>query len=321
MSMDPTERVLELLSLLQSRRQWSAAELADRFGVTPRTVRRDVDRLRVLGYPVDATTGRAGGYRLASGAHLPPLVFDDEEAVALVLGLRRAADAAISGIADASVRSLVKVEQSLPDHLRRRVAAIDQGLVSLRSSRHDDRVVDPEALALLAATARDLEEVRFEYRDRVGDDESRLVEPHQLLSAGRLWYLVAWDLRRSDWRIFRLDRLHDVRRAGRRFVARDIPGGDAAVFLERSVGSLSRPVEAVVDVAAPHGAIEVALERIDHVVVETTADSCRIRFRGDRLDGVALDIVRVALVADVEVVQPGDLRDQLTRLSRRLGSS
>lgn len=234
----PTGRALELLSLLQTRRLWRASELAERFEVTERTIRRDVDRLRDLGYPVDAVTGTAGGYRLAAGAHLPPLVFDDDEAVAVVVGLRAAAGAAIAGIENTSVQALAKVEHALPDRLRRRVSALNHSVVSLQRAHDGDAVVDPETLSVLASACRSNEEVRFEYRPRDRSDSRRLVEPHQLLSAGRLWYLIAWDLRRADWRTFRLDRLSDVRLAGRRFEPREIPGGDAAAYLSASVASL-----------------------------------------------------------------------------------
>lgn len=238
MANDPTKRALELLSLLQSRRLWPAAELAERFGVTERTVRRDVDRLRSLGYPVDATTGTAGGYRLAAGAHLPPLVFDDDEAVAVVVGLRAAAGASIAGIEDTAVRALAKVEQALPARLRRRVSALDASVVSLQRDHGSDGVVEPETLSVLASACRNHEEVRFDYRRRDSEDSRRLVEPHQLLSAGRLWYLLAWDVRRADWRTFRLDRLNDVQLAGRRFTPREIPGGDAAAYLSSSVAAM-----------------------------------------------------------------------------------
>ncbi|MEM7341789.1 MAG: YafY family protein [Actinomycetota bacterium] len=232
---DPTGRALRLLSLLQTHQLHRGAELAERLGVTERTLRRDVDRLRDLGYPVDATPGRDGGYRLAVGAHLPPLMFDDDEAVAVVVGLRAAATTAIAGIDQTALRALAKVEQTLPDHLRRRVSALNDSVVSLQRTYGDRTAVDPEALSTLAAACRDSEEVRFDYRGRTGTDTRRLVEPHQLLSAGQLWYLVAWDTRRTDWRSFRLDRASDVRRAGRRFSPRDIPGGDAATFLTTSV--------------------------------------------------------------------------------------
>ncbi|MGB7878295.1 MAG: YafY family protein [Ilumatobacteraceae bacterium] len=316
---DPTERALRLLSLLQSRRQWPAAELAERFGVTERTIRRDVDRLRELGYLVDATPGRAGGYRLGAGAHLPPLMFDDDEAVALVTGLRTVAGAAIAGIADTAVQALSKVEQSLPDHLRRRVVALDQSVTSLQRSHRDSDVVDPHTLSSLASACRAREEVRFDYRRRDGEHDQRLVEPHQLLSAGHLWYLIAWDLRRSDWRTFRLDRLGEVRLAGKRFVPREIPGGDAAAHLTASIASLPREFEALVAVDAPHAQVAGALTRIDHVLVASDSDTCTIRFRSDRLDSLVMDVARVGLHAGVSVLEPDNVREQLDQLSRRLG--
>ncbi len=249
MGNDPTGRALQLLSFLQTHRLWRGAELAERLEVTERTVRRDVDRLRELGYPIDATPGSNGGYRLAAGAHLPPLVFDDDEAVAVAIGLRAAAGAAIDGIEDASMRALAKTEQVLPDRLRRRVSALNTSVVSLRRPDGDD-VVDPDALSVLATACRDHEEVRFDYRRPDGDDSRRLVEPHQLVAAGRRWYLVAWDLRRNDWRTFRLDRLSGARLAGRRFAPRDIPGGDAAAYFSASVTSLSSEVDSVTVVDA-----------------------------------------------------------------------
>ncbi|MEL6890451.1 MAG: WYL domain-containing protein [Actinomycetota bacterium] len=239
MSRNPTERTLRLLALLQTHRLWRAAELAERLDVTERTVRRDVDRMRELGYRVDATTGTAGGYRLAAGAHLPPLVFDDEEAVAVVVGLRAAAGAAITGIEDASLQALAKVEHALPDRLRRRVSALNDSVVSLRRTHGGEVSVDAETLSTLASACRSAEEVRFEYRRQDGTGSSRLAEPHQLLSAGHLWYLIAWDLRRVDWRSFRLDRVSGVQLAGRRFEPRPIPGGDAAAYLTASVGAIT----------------------------------------------------------------------------------
>ena len=316
---DPTERTLRLLSLLQSRRQWAAAELAERFGVTERTIRRDVERLRELGYPVAATPGRSGGYRLGVGAHLPPLVFDDDEAVALVTGLRTIAGAAIAGVADTAVQALAKVEQSLPDHLRRRVVALDQSVTSLQRSHRDSDVVEPDTLSSLASACRSQEEVRFDYRRRDCQHDQRLVEPHQLLSAGHLWYLIAWDLRRSDWRTFRLDRLGEVRLAGRRFVPREIPGGDAAALLTASVASLPREVEALVSVDAPHAQVAEALARIDHVLVAAGPNTCIIRFRSDRLDSLVMDVARVGLHAGVSVLEPDNVRERLDQLSRRLG--
>lgn len=318
MASDPTGRVLRLLSLLQTRRLWHAAELAERFDVTERTIRRDVDRLRELGYPVDATTGTAGGYRLAAGAHLPPLLFDDDEAVAVVVGLRAAAGAAIAGIEDTSVRALAKVEQALPDHLRRRVSALDHSVVSLQRTNRDDATVDPETLSTLASACRDHEEVRFDYRGRDRADSGRLVEPHQLLSAGRLWYLVAWDARRADWRTFRLDRLRNARPAGRRFAPRAIPGGDAAAYLTSSVVSIPRELESVVTVAAPHDQVREPLRYIEHTVVDSDGDSCTISVRAGDLDSLVIAAARLALHAPIRIREPGPVADAVHELSARL---
>lgn len=201
-------------------------------------VRRDVDRLRELGYPVDAITGVAGGYRLAKGASLPPLLLDDDEAVAVAVavGLRSAAGAAIAGIEDTSLRALAKLEQVLPDRLRRRVNAIHSNVSTLRWNA-DGPVVDPEALAVLALACRDREEVRFEYVAREGSETRRLVEPHQLVSAGRRWYLVAFDIRRNDWRTFRVDRLSRTQLAGARFASRELPAASFTEFVSRSLSS------------------------------------------------------------------------------------
>ena len=317
MTNDPTGRALHLLSLLQTHRLWRAAELAERLDVTERTVRRDVDRLRTLGYPVDATTGTHGGYRLAVGAHLPPLLLDDDEAVAVALGLRAAAGAAIGGIEETSLRALAKIEQLLPDRLRRRVSALHSSVVELRRSGPDD-VVDPDALGVLAAACRDREDVRFDYRRRDGDRSQRLVEPHQLLTAERRWYLVAFDLRRSDWRTFRVDRLSAVKLAGGRFAAREVPGGDVAAFFTASVASIPRNVEAVVTIDAAYAQIEPVLSWVDHHVVEAAADSCIIRINGEEVEHVSLSIARVAFHAPVAAIEPNDVAEAVMLLAQRL---
>ncbi|MEL7157657.1 MAG: YafY family protein [Actinomycetota bacterium] len=318
MRKDPTGRALQLLSLLQTHRLWRGAELAERLDVTERTVRRDVDRLRDLGYPVDATPGSDGGYRLAAGAHLPPLVFDDDEAVAVVVGLRAAAGAAIAGIEETSVQALAKVERSLPDRLRRRVSARDDSVVSRRRGPDDAVVVDPETLSVLASACRGHEEVRFSYQRRDGDGSRRLVEPHQLLSAGRLWYLIAWDLRRTDWRTFRLDRIGDVRPAGGRFVPRQIPGGDAAAYLAASVASIPRSLETLVAIGAPYDRVAEALSWIEHTVVDTDVGACTVRLRANQLDSLVMAVARLALDAPVDVVEPGAVADAVDALIGRL---
>ncbi|MCM6772285.1 WYL domain-containing protein [Nocardia sp. CDC159] len=223
---DTPARLLRLLSLLQTPREWPGSELAQRLGVTDRTVRRDIERLRELGYPVEASMGAGGGYRLAAGAAMPPLLLDDEEAVAVAVGLRSAAGQAVAGIEEAAVRALAKLEQVLPTRLRRRVRVV-AGAVSAVGG--DGALVDPEVLASLAAAVTNGERVRFGYRG--GAAPRRHVEPAGLAVAGRRWYLVAYDLDRSDWRSFRVDRIADPFPTGARFVARPLPAADAAAFV------------------------------------------------------------------------------------------
>src|SRR6187200_1911281 len=192
-------RLLQLLSLLQARRDWSGAELAERLAVSGRTIRRDIERLRGLGYPVDSLTGPAGGYRLRAGTAMPPLLLDDEEAIAIAVGLRTAARASVAGIEETAVRALVKLEQVLPAHLRRRVGALGSATTTLPVS---GPTVDPQHLTVIAAACRDSECLRFAYRSRDLTESRRLVEPHSLVNLGRRWYLVAWDRQREDWRSF-----------------------------------------------------------------------------------------------------------------------
>lgn len=314
---DPTGRALQLLSLLQTHRLWRGAELAERLEVTERTVRRDIDRLRDLGYPVDATTGVDGGYRLATGAHMPPLVFDDDEAVAVAVGLRTAAGAAIGGMDESSLRALTKIEQLLPDRLRRRVSALHTSVASMQWAA-DDGVVDADTLSVLAVACRDGEEVRFDYRRRDGHDSQRLVEPHRLVAADRRWYLVAWDLRRNDWRTFRLDRLGDARLAGGRFAPREIPGGDAVRFLENTIGPRARHHEATIAIHAPLDQATDVLQWVDHTIEHTETESCVVRIRSEDLGRLAMTVARIALTMPVDVIEPPELAGAAARLAANL---
>lgn len=318
---DPTARVLQLLSLLQTYKFWSGIELSERLGVSARTLRRDVDRLRELGYPVDASPGVAGGYRLTSGAHMPPLLLDDDEAVAIAVGLRAAAGASVDGIEDTALRAMAKLEQVLPDRLRRRVKAVHSHVVPMRWGGSDGPKVDAEALAVLAQACRDSEEVRFDYAARDGEETRRLVQPHQLVSAGRRWYLVAWDCRRQDWRTFRVDRLRAPLLAGARFKPRPLPADDAAQFVARSLSAMPMPHNAVVVARGP-------VERVREVVGWAGADievvdddTCRIRLRAESplwLDSI---IAMLAVVADVEVSEPPEVAARVAEIAARLGAA
>ncbi len=201
---DTSSRLLDLLSLLQARRDWPGAELAARLEVSGRTVRRDVERLRALGYPVESLTGPAGGYRLQAGTAMPPLLLDEDEAIAIAVGLRTAARASVAGIEETSIRALVKLEQVLPAHLRRRVAALGSATIAAPAG---GPTVDPQDLTTIAAACRDSECLRFAYRSRDGAESRREIEPHALVNLGRRWYVVGWDRGREGWRTFRVDRV------------------------------------------------------------------------------------------------------------------
>jgi predicted DNA-binding transcriptional regulator YafY len=221
-------RLLALLSLLQMRREWTGRELADRLEVGPRTIRRDVEKLRSLGYPVEAAPGVAGGYRLGNGGELPPLLLDDAEAVAVAVGLRTAAAGGIAGIEETSVRALTKLEQVLPGRLRRRVSALSTATSAFGV---EGPQIDSEVLATLAGACRDQVRLRFAYTARDERASQRIVEPAAVVYSGHRWYLVAFDLDRDDWRTFRLDRIGGRVRAGERGRRRVVPGGDPAAFV------------------------------------------------------------------------------------------
>lgn len=315
---DPTSRVLELLALLQTHRQWKGAELAERLGVTERTVRRDIDRLRQLGYSVDAGPGVDGGYRLAVGTHVPPMMFDDDEAIALVVGLRGAASAAIDGIEDTTVALLAKLDTILPDRLRRRVDALRTSMEVMRW-QPSGVSVSPDALAVLSLGCRDREEVRFDYARRDGEESRRLVQPHQLVSAGRRWYLVAWDVRRADWRTFRVDRMGEPALASARFERREIPGGDAAEFVRAGLRSIVATVQATVIVHAPSSDVESIRRWLDADSEPLDATHTRFTLQADSEQWLAAQIAMLAVHCDVEIEEaPDAVRDLLTATHTRL---
>ncbi|GII80792.1 DNA-binding transcriptional regulator [Sphaerisporangium rufum] len=248
--METSARLLKLLSLLQVRRDWTGAELADRLEVTTRTVRNDMERLRALGYPVRATPGVAGGYRLDAGAHVPPLLLDDEEAVAVAVSLRTAAGGSVTGIEEMAARALVKLHQVLPSRLRRRVDALQAAVVPAPPWAGPG--ADAGVLTTIATACRDHERLRFDYRAHGGGESVRSTEPYRLVHTGRRWYLVAWDLDRDDWRTFRVDRVRPRTPAGPRFTPRPLPeGGDVARYVARNAGAATWRYRARVVVHAP----------------------------------------------------------------------
>jgi predicted DNA-binding transcriptional regulator YafY len=311
--LETSSRLLDLLSLLQARRDWPGAELAERLEVSRRTVRRDVDRLRALGYPVESLTGPAGGYRLRAGTAMPPLLLDEEEAIAIAVGLSTAARASVTGIEETSIRALVKLEQVLPAHLRRRVAALGSATVAAPAT---GPTVDPQHLTIVAAACRDSECLRFRYRSRDGTETRRDVEPHSLVNLGRRWYLAGWDRGREDWRTFRVDRLSRPAATGVRFAPRKLPAKDAAAYVEQSIAGARSRYEARVtvhassaEIQARHPYIAGSLRRIDE-------HSCEYRTSDDDLHWLA---VRIAMLGvDVDVHEPPELIEELNVLGRRL---
>ena len=308
-----SSRLLELLSLLQTRRDWPGGELAERLAVSGRTVRRDVERLRELGYPVESLTGPAGGYRLQAGTAMPPLLLDDEEAIAIAVGLLTATRASVTGIEETAVRALVKLEQVLPAHLRRRVAALGSATISPPGP---GPTVTPEHLTVVAAACRDFECLRFAYQSRDGTNSRREVEPHSLVNLGRRWYLVAWDRGRGDWRTFRLDRLTGPASTGRRFTPQKLPAKDAAAYVRQSLTEARHRFEARLTV---HVAAEELASRIPAhwgTIEPLDATSCEYRTGDDDLDWLG---VRIAMLGvDFELHEPPELAAHLRTLARRL---
>ncbi len=323
--LETSARLLRLLSLLQAHREWSGADLADRLGVTPRTVRRDVDRLRELGYPVHASPGTGGGYQLGVGAELPPLLLDDDEAVAVAVGLRTAAGQGIEGIGETSVRALTKLEQVLPHRLRRRVGALNAFTVPMLHGPQPS-AVDPAVLTELAAACRDSERLRFEYRDHGGSSTRRTVEPHRLVCTERRWYLVAWDVDREDWRTFRADRITPRPPHGPRFTPRESPAEDLAAYVSRGVSTRAYASHAVIRLHVP---LEEAAERISPsagTLEVEGPDSCVLRTGAASLDVMVIHVMLMGLPFDV--VEPVELvevirtaRDRLSAALDRSGSA
>ncbi|MGW7360313.1 helix-turn-helix transcriptional regulator [Streptomyces sp. NPDC054802] len=313
--LETSARLLRLLSLLQAHRDWSGAELADRLGVTPRTVRRDVDRLRELGYPVNASPGTGGGYQLGAGAELPPLLLDDEEAVAVAVGLRTAAGQGIEGIGETSVRALAKLEQVLPDRLRRRVGALNAFTVPMLRGQGGP-TVDAAVLTELANACRDSERLRFEYRDHGGAATRRTVEPHRLVCTERRWYLVAWDVERDDWRTFRADRIVPKPPHGPRFAPRTPPADDLAAYVSRGVSTGAYPARAVVRL---HTSAELAAEFVgpsDGVLEAVDDGRCLLRTGAANLDVLVIHVVLMGV--DFDVVEPPELAGHIRVLRDRL---
>ncbi|USX51200.1 YafY family protein [Lentzea sp. HUAS12] len=312
--MSDAARLLRLLSLLQTPREWPGSELAARLGVTPRTVRRDVDRLRDLGYPVEASMGVLGGYRLGAGAAMPPLLVDDEEAVAIAVGLRVAARQPVAGIAEASVRALAKLQQVLPSRLARRVSSLTSATSAPVSH---DSAVDPGQLTVLAGAVAARERVRFAYVANENVVSKRHVEPVQLVALGRRWYLLAFDVERDDWRTFRLDRVSSAVATGARFAPRVPPGGDAVAFVTQQMYDTAPTFQARATLRLP---VELARARladfcgelrvVDDGWCSWLSPEDTVEYLGFRLTSLGCEFV---------VEGPGELVEHLRGVGERIG--
>jgi predicted DNA-binding transcriptional regulator YafY len=308
-------RLLQLLSLLQTPREWPGPELAHRLGVTTRTVRNDVERLRQLGYPVQATRGAIGGYRLSAGAAMPPLLLDDDEAVAIAVSLRTASGGAVDGLEETALRALTKLQQVLPQRLGRRVDALQSHTVRVAGRRRSPDV-DGKLLAMIAAAARDREIVRFRYSDHSGSASERRIEPYRLVNWGSRWYLVAFDVERADWRTFRVDRMSETRSVGHRFTLRPLPADDIAGYVAAKTRQVQRKVTGTVVVHAP--ATEVARRMgawAEGSIEPVGDDRCLMKLGGRSVEDIAFWLG--VLDTDFEVVDSPELSAAVSRIAQR----
>ncbi len=316
--MGTSQRLLRLLSLLQTPRDWTGAELSQRLEVSPRTIRNDVDRLRALGYPVHATRGSVGGYRLEAGTSMPPLLLDDEEAVAVAIGLRTATSGAVMGIEETSLRALAKLEQVLPPRLRRQVGVL-HGVTVHVTRRRPGPTVDPSALTELARLSREHFTVRFDYSDRRETASRRRVEPYRIVNAGQRWYLVAWDLDRQDWRTFRVDRIRPGLSAAARFTPRDLTDAEVEALVSRGVPPEARRHQARVVVQAPAAQLAERMGAWIGTITPIDEDSCLLATGADRLEDLAVYLGLIG--ADFFVREPPELVAELRTLAARYAAA
>lgn len=308
---NPSGRLLRLLSLLQRQPYWTGGELAERLGITTRTVRRDVQRLRDLGYPVDASPGGTGGYRLGTGAVLPPLLLEDDEATAVAVALGVSTGGAVRGIEQPALAALAKLDRLLPPRLRARVDALRDATVALAAPSD---AVDAETLVALAQACDGHERVVVGYRDRGGAESERRLEPYRLVATGRRWYLLAFDLDRRDWRTFRVDRIESATATGHRFEPVEPP--DAAEFVGEAITTAPYRVQATVAVAAPADVVRRRVLPTVGVVRPSGGEACVLTVGGDDPDALVGHLVLMGL--PFEVLGPPELRDRVRALGARL---
>ncbi len=310
---ETTSRVLQLLGLLQSRRVWTSEELAEQLGVTTRSVRRDVERLRDLGYPVHASKGHGGGYQLGAGAALPPLLLDPDEAVAMAVCLRLAAGGSVAGVGESALRALSKLDQVMPSRLRSQVSAIHDATVTLAWNSADSPV-EPDVLMTLARACRDREHVSASYVDRAGSATERRLEPYQLVTTGKRWYLLAFDRDRQDWRSLRLDRMDDVRAVGSTFVAREAP--DAAAYVQRSISVSPYRYIARVRFLAPEHVVAQHFSPSSVTIEADGPDACIVTAGADDPERMVFYFATVG--AEFEVLEPPEVVRAVESVAERL---
>ncbi|MEZ0050773.1 putative DNA-binding transcriptional regulator YafY [Mycobacterium sp. MAA66] len=313
---ETASRVLQLLGLLQSRRVWTGAELAERLGVTGRSVRRDIERLRDLGYPVQASKGRDGGYQLGAGAALPPLLLDPDEAVAMAVCLRLAAGGSVAGVGDSALRALAKIDQVMPARLRSQVAAVHDATVTLTGGAAAESV-SPDDLMTLARACRDREHIALGYTDIRGNRTQRRLEPYRLVTTGRRWYLLAYDRDRADWRTLRLDRMAEVRAAGTTFVARPAP--DAAEYVRRAISSSPYRYVAKVRYHAPESAVAQVFSAASTQIEPDGPDHCIVTTGGDDPQRMVLYLAMPGY--RFEVLEPPEVVAATRAVAERLGAA
>jgi predicted DNA-binding transcriptional regulator YafY len=304
-------RLLQLLAMLQARRDWSGRELASRLQVSTRTIRTDIERLRDIGYPVEATPGVGGGYRLGRGATMPPLLLDDDEVIAVSVGLRTATGSGVAGIEQASLRALIKLEQLMPSHLRHRIDALRAATVSVVGT---GPTVDPEVLSAIAGAIRGSERLRFDYVDHHGNQTVRTAEPERLVVWGRRWYLLAWDVARDDWRTFRVDRITPKLSTGPRFKPRTLSDEEASAYVQRSAGTATWRYRARIRVHAPADQVQPLLPLAVSVSTDG-ADRCIVEVGSDTPHQLALYVG--LLDTDFDILDPPELADAFVRLAER----
>ena len=310
--MNTSARIVRLLSLLQTHRYWPGGELAGRLEVSPRTLRRDIDRLRELGYDVDAVRGVAGGYQLRAGGQLPPLLLEDDEAVAIAVALHTAASGAVAGLEETAIQALTKVIGLMPPRLRHRMDAVHSQTDGVPWG--GGPTLDAGVLTTLAQACRDDEPVSFAYTARDASPSERRVEPYRLVSLGRRWYLVAYDRDRQDWRSFRVDRVSAPRASGQRFHPRELPAPDAPSFVRAGIRSMAQRYEVRVRFEADAATVAAYVNRWATVEPDGP-EACRMVLATDTLDWPLMVLARIDAAFTVE--GPPELVDLVASAATR----